>query len=79
MRDQAHPLGTLIMDEPRQQEAALGSVAALYRELAEIGTDQQVIVASSANRIDLETSLEGLTVNRIASDREHVLAAVPPV
>jgi len=75
MRAQAHPLGTLIMDEPRQQEAALGSVAALYQELAEIGNDQQVIVASSANRIDLQASLEGLSVNRIMSDQDHVLAA----
>lgn len=70
----SHPLGTLIMDEPRQQEAALGSVTALYRELSLIGEDQQVIVASSADRSDLEISLQGLRVNRITTDRAHILS-----
>lgn len=72
----ANPLGTLIMDEPRQQEAALGSVSALYRELANIGEDQQVIVASSADKVDLAKSLDGLPVNQIGSEEEHVLSPI---
>jgi len=68
-------LGTLIMDEPRQQEAARESVVALYRELAEVGNSQQVIVASSADSKDLSLALEGLDVQRIRTADLHILTA----
>jgi hypothetical protein len=74
-RSTARPLGTLIMDEPRQQEAARNSVSALYRELSEVGRHQQVIVASSADTVDLDFSLEGLEVTRIRATSGHVLVA----
>lgn len=74
-RSAAKPLGTLIMDEPRQQEAARSSVSALYRELSEIGRHQQVIVASSADTVDLDFSLNGLEVTRIRATNAHVLVS----
>lgn len=77
-RPAAKSLGTLIMDEPRQQEAARTSVSALYRELSEVGRHQQVIVASSADTEDLDTSLQGLEVTRIKATSGHVLEAGTP-
>lgn len=72
--DRAHDFGFLIMDEPRQQEARLESVRALYTSLAEVGAHSQVIVASSASRTDLDHLLDGLVVNRITAGTPHMLA-----
>lgn len=72
----AHDFGFLIMDEPRQQEARLESVRALYEALAEVGSHSQVIVASSASSRELDQLLDGLLVNRISAVTPHMLAPV---
>lgn len=71
----ANPLGVLIMDEPRQQEAEISSVRALYEELAETATGTQVIVASSAPAGELDDLLRGLPAHRIVGVGSHMFAA----
>jgi hypothetical protein len=68
------PLGVLIMDEPRQQEADFSSVRALYVELAEVATSTQVIVASSAGDQEISQLLDGLNVNLISNLGAHLFS-----
>lgn len=75
INDRAHSFGFLIMDEPRQQEASLDSVRALYQSLSEVGVNAQVIVASSASSSELDQLLDGLQVNRITAASPHMLNA----
>ena len=69
----SHPIGFLILDEPRQQEAELTSVRALYVSLEALAETTQVIVASSAGATDLAGLLAGLNVNRITATSSHML------
>ena len=71
----ANPLGVLIMDEPRQQEAEISSVRALYQELAEAATGTQVIVASSAPPGELDDLLRDLQAHRITGAGSHMFVA----
>lgn len=71
--DTSHQIGFLILDEPRQQEAELSSVRALYTSLEAVAQTTQVIVASSAGASDLAELLEGLDVNRITATSAHML------
>ena len=70
----AHYLGALLIDEPRQQEAELSSVRALYQALAATATHTQVIVASSAASTELDSLLEGLAVHRIRAHGARMLS-----
>jgi hypothetical protein len=70
--DSANPLGILIMDEPRQQEAEISSVRALYQELAQTAGGTQVIVASSAPAAELDDLLLGLVAHRISGGGSHM-------
>jgi hypothetical protein len=67
-----HPLGILIMDEPRQQEAEFDSVKALYAQLARVAETTQVIVASSASDVELTQLLDGLPVHLIKTIGAHM-------
>lgn len=71
----ARPLGVLIIDEPRQQEADAASVRALYRELAVAAEGSQVIVASSAPRPELDELLTGLAAHRLPGTGTHMFSA----
>ena len=71
----ARPLGVLIIDEPRQQEADAASVRALYRELAVAAEGSQVIVASSAPRPELDELLTGLAAHRLPGAGTHMFSA----
>lgn len=66
------PLGVLVLDEPRQQEAEVTSVRALYTELAEVAGATQVIVASSADDREMAALLDGLDANLIANEGTHM-------
>ena len=70
--ESGHPLGILVMDEPRQQEAEFESVRALYAELAHVGHTTQVIVASSASDAELEALLNGVQVHLIKTHGTHM-------
>lgn len=67
-----HPLGILILDEPRQQEAEFESVKALYSELARVAETTQVIVASSASDDEMTKLLDGLPVHLIRTAGTHM-------
>jgi hypothetical protein len=69
-----HPLGVLIIDEPRQQEAEVASVRALYVELANVAESTQVIVASSASDAELAELLAEVPVHLIATTGDHMFA-----
>ena len=73
--DGAKPLGVLIMDEPRQQEAEMTSVRALYQELAAAAAGSQVIVASSAPAHELDDLLSGLPAHRLPGGGTHMFSA----
>lgn len=72
--ERSQDFGFLIMDEPRQQEARLESVRALYTALADLGTHSQIIVASSASSTELDGLLSGLAVNRITASTPRMLS-----
>lgn len=74
----SNPLGILMIDEPRQQEADFGSVRALYGALATAAASTQVIVASSASDADLTQLLEGLAANRIRGYGARMLRTDSP-
>lgn len=73
------PLGILILDEPRQQEAEFESVKALYAELSEVGYNTQVIVASSAHDGEMSELIEGIEANLIANQGTHMFSSGVPV
>jgi hypothetical protein len=54
-----HP-GLLLLDEPRQQSAAVQSLRDLLRRLSDGSGSQQVIVATSEDIAELQSSLAGL-------------------
>lgn len=66
------PMGVLILDEPRQQEAEFASVRALYSALAEVSLATQVIVASSADNREVAQLLAGLNANLITNQGNHM-------
>lgn len=69
-----NPLGVLILDEPRQQEANFESVRALYAELGDTATNTQVIVASSASREEMTRLIAGVNARLIENSGTHMFS-----
>jgi hypothetical protein len=72
-----HHAGLLIFDEPRQQETAHTSLAALIQELrVTTGEGNQVLYATSGNVNELEPILEGVDHFRMPAPGQHLLSPV---
>jgi hypothetical protein len=69
-----HP-GLLIFDEPRQQETAKVSLAALIRRLGIVGGNgNQILYATSEDPRELDSFLEGIPHSRLRAPGRHLLS-----
>jgi hypothetical protein len=74
-----HPLGLLMLDEPRQQETNRGSLGHFLQRL---NTDQelvQIIYATSEDADELGRLLEGVTYTPLPAVMPHLIAPTPKV
>jgi hypothetical protein len=76
-RPNAHHAGLLMLDEPRQQETAKLSLAALVRRLGVAAAGgAQILYATSEDPADLNTVLAQVAHHRLPAEGKHLLA--PP-
>lgn len=74
-RPNGHHAGLLMLDEPRQQETAKLSLAALVRRLGVAASSgAQILYATSEDPADLSAVLAQVTHHRLPADGGHLLA-----
>jgi hypothetical protein len=74
-----HHAGLLILDEPRQQETAKMSLAALVQQLGVAASQgSQILYATSEDVEDLEAFLKGIPHERLPAPGEHLLTPLGP-
>lgn len=69
----SHPLGILILDEPRQQETDRRSLRSFLQRLHQNRERAQIIYATSEARAELDLLLEGVEYTRIDGTGTHLI------